>query len=250
MDVKGQVQSRFQCCGFQNRQLINGTADFPSCAIVDVSIYTTVLCIFGFGTITSCLSNVLSSIYNLAKSATVHIVQNKYGCTFQQKTTQLHKIPILPRSVHKDYVQVVTIPLRSLGVIVEAHSHNLNTFLLCQHGYQSESHTKSFAWLQKICCDHMNNSPDCQCEPCMEKLKETIDYAFKLCGGIGLFFSFTEVLTYALFFVHSFLTMSLTEWKRGRKFFCRLGPKIRLQSFKGVCFFQVAMCCSQKNLKT
>ena len=27
----------------------------------------------------------------------------------------------------------------------------------------------------------------------MEKLQTTINYAFKLCGGIGLFFSFTEV---------------------------------------------------------
>lgn len=36
-------------------------------------------------------------------------------------------------------------------------------------------------------------SVQCQCQPCMENLKETIDYAFKLCGGIGLFFSFTEV---------------------------------------------------------
>ncbi|KAG6455065.1 tetraspanin-13 isoform X2 [Manduca sexta] len=43
------------------------------------------------------------------------------------------------------------------------------------------------------CCKD-SNVPNCQCEPCMEKLKETIDYAFKLCGGIGLFFSFTEFL--------------------------------------------------------
>ncbi|XP_072938526.1 tetraspanin-13 isoform X2 [Epargyreus clarus] len=41
------------------------------------------------------------------------------------------------------------------------------------------------------CC---NDLPDCQCQPCMEKLRETIDRAFKLCGGIGLFFSFTEFL--------------------------------------------------------
>ncbi|XP_073949277.1 tetraspanin 97E isoform X2 [Choristoneura fumiferana] len=34
----------------------------------------------------------------------------------------------------------------------------------------------------------------CSCDPCMAKLKERIDYAFKLCGGIGLFFSFTEFL--------------------------------------------------------
>lgn len=39
----------------------------------------------------------------------------------------------------------------------------------------------------------MLDAPNCQCDPCMDKLKQTIDYAFKLCGGIGLFFSFTEV---------------------------------------------------------
>ncbi|KAL1132209.1 hypothetical protein AAG570_010166 [Ranatra chinensis] len=33
---------------------------------------------------------------------------------------------------------------------------------------------------------------DCICQPCMSKLQSTINYAFKLCGGIGLFFSFSE----------------------------------------------------------
>ncbi|KAM3964237.1 tetraspanin 97E [Aphomia sociella] len=81
IDVKEQVQERFQCCGFRSRLVPeNGTADYPSCELVD-----------------------------------------------------------------------------------------------------------------KICCQNMHNFPNCQCEPCMEKLKETIDYAFKLCGGIGLFFSFTEL---------------------------------------------------------
>lgn len=47
--------------------------------------------------------------------------------------------------------------------------------------------------LQKECCGGGVVSLGCQCEPCMEKLKESIDYTFKLCGGIGLFFSFTEV---------------------------------------------------------
>ncbi|CAH0750351.1 unnamed protein product [Diatraea saccharalis] len=81
MDVKGQIEKRFLCCGFQERNFpINGTADFPTCDV------------------------------------------------------------------------------------------------------------------DKLCCNKMNISRDCWCEPCMEKLKETIDYAFKLCGGIGLFFSFTEFL--------------------------------------------------------
>ncbi|GLH10255.1 Tetraspanin-31 [Gryllus bimaculatus] len=43
----------------------------------------------------------------------------------------------------------------------------------------------------KNCCP---TPQDCKCSPCMEKLKNTINYAFKLCGGIGLFFSFTEVV--------------------------------------------------------
>ncbi|XP_044582829.1 tetraspanin-13 [Cotesia glomerata] len=50
----------------------------------------------------------------------------------------------------------------------------------------------------KFCCSTTTNwtdhPQDCKCEPCMEKLQSTIDHAFKLCGGIGLFFSFTEVI--------------------------------------------------------
>ncbi|XP_028164142.1 tetraspanin-13 isoform X2 [Ostrinia nubilalis] len=48
--------------------------------------------------------------------------------------------------------------------------------------------------LDRTCCHNEMVTPDCWCKPCMKKLKETIDYAFKLCGGIGLFFSFTEFL--------------------------------------------------------
>ncbi|EGI65750.1 Tetraspanin-31 [Acromyrmex echinatior] len=44
--------------------------------------------------------------------------------------------------------------------------------------------------VNKICCP--SNDPPCTCPPCMHKLQSTIDYAFKLCGSIGLFFSFTE----------------------------------------------------------
>ncbi|XP_050347170.1 tetraspanin-13 isoform X1 [Nymphalis io] len=51
----------------------------------------------------------------------------------------------------------------------------------------------SCSLVDRICCKDKEISLDCQCQPCMEKLKETIDYAFKLCGGIGLFFSFTEL---------------------------------------------------------
>ncbi|XP_066999235.1 tetraspanin-13 isoform X2 [Anabrus simplex] len=43
------------------------------------------------------------------------------------------------------------------------------------------------------CCPD-GNTVDCHCDPCMSRLQKTINYAFKLCGGIGLFFSFTEFL--------------------------------------------------------
>jgi len=45
---------------------------------------------------------------------------------------------------------------------------------------------------QKTCCS--GDKDGCQCQSCMDKLQTTINYAFKLCGGIGLFFSFTEFL--------------------------------------------------------
>lgn len=45
-----------------------------------------------------------------------------------------------------------------------------------------------------ICCP--KGSPEsCACSPCMPKLESTIDYAFRLSGGIGLFFSFTEEIS-------------------------------------------------------
>ncbi|XP_012136198.1 tetraspanin 97E isoform X1 [Megachile rotundata] len=43
----------------------------------------------------------------------------------------------------------------------------------------------------KLCCQYPTDT-DCECPSCMQKLQSTIDYAFKLCGSIGLFFSFTE----------------------------------------------------------
>lgn len=38
MDVRKQIQERFQCCGFQGRVMpANMTIDYPSCDYVDVS---------------------------------------------------------------------------------------------------------------------------------------------------------------------------------------------------------------------
>lgn len=47
--------------------------------------------------------------------------------------------------------------------------------------------------IQNKCCPDPSIT-DCECKPCMEELQDTINYAFKLCGWIGLFFSFTEFL--------------------------------------------------------
>ncbi|KAH8294973.1 hypothetical protein KR018_004862 [Drosophila ironensis] len=45
---------------------------------------------------------------------------------------------------------------------------------------------------QKCCAQ--GSDPDCRCPACGPLLQDKIDYAFKLCGGLGIFFSFTEVL--------------------------------------------------------
>ncbi|KAF7281618.1 tetraspanin 97E isoform X2 [Rhynchophorus ferrugineus] len=42
------------------------------------------------------------------------------------------------------------------------------------------------------CCTDINEN--CICPGCLYKLQNTINYAFKLCGWIGLFFSFTEFM--------------------------------------------------------
>ncbi|XP_037039638.1 tetraspanin-31 [Bradysia coprophila] len=67
-----------------------------------------------------------------------------------------------------------------------------NTFYCCGFNSTSTDHPSCDA-VQSLCCP--TNSPtDCSCSPCLQKLEDVIDYAFKLCGRIGLFFSFTEVL--------------------------------------------------------
>lgn len=45
--------------------------------------------------------------------------------------------------------------------------------------------------VNKICCQN-SDIENCACPLCIQKLQSIIDYAFKLCGSIGLFFSFTE----------------------------------------------------------
>ncbi|PBC27131.1 Tetraspanin-31 [Apis cerana cerana] len=50
----------------------------------------------------------------------------------------------------------------------------------------------SLSCKNKLCSCQYPTDIDCECPSCMQKLQSTIDYAFKLCGSIGLFFSFTE----------------------------------------------------------
>ncbi|XP_017845143.1 tetraspanin-13 [Drosophila busckii] len=47
--------------------------------------------------------------------------------------------------------------------------------------------------INRLCCAD-SKDPLCHCEPCGPLLEDKINYAFKLCGGLGIFFSFTEVL--------------------------------------------------------
>lgn len=54
--------------------------------------------------------------------------------------------------------------------------------------------------VNKKCC--ANAVEPCNgCKPCIHILEDKIDYGFKLCGGLGIFFSFTEVSFSDLFFL-------------------------------------------------
>ncbi|XP_054084896.1 tetraspanin-13 [Zeugodacus cucurbitae] len=65
-----------------------------------------------------------------------------------------------------------------------------DTFTCC--GFNStHTGTTCEAVTKKCCPDYMEN---CACPPCLPALEDKISYAFKLCGGLGIFFSFTEVL--------------------------------------------------------
>ncbi|XP_059619026.1 tetraspanin-13 [Phlebotomus argentipes] len=67
------------------------------------------------------------------------------------------------------------------------------TFTCC--GFNSTATADHLACdkITPICCP-APASPDCACPPCLFKLEETINKAFKMCGELGLVFSFTEVL--------------------------------------------------------
>jgi len=68
------------------------------------------------------------------------------------------------------------------------------TFLCCGFNTTSNANNNGTCDLiNKQCCAGQSNDV-CRCPPCGPKLEDKIDYAFKLCGGLGIFFSFTEVL--------------------------------------------------------
>ncbi|XP_011346081.2 tetraspanin-13 isoform X2 [Ooceraea biroi] len=66
------------------------------------------------------------------------------------------------------------------------------TFNCC--GFNNTTEDPNLPCKVTSCCQSTDvNLMSCPpCPPCMQKLQSTIDYAFKLCGSIGLFFSFTE----------------------------------------------------------
>ncbi|XP_018305501.1 tetraspanin-13 isoform X1 [Mycetomoellerius zeteki] len=71
------------------------------------------------------------------------------------------------------------------------------TFNCCGFNSTTDDSGASCDEVNKICCQSIDPQMPCTsttCPPCMHKLQSTIDYAFKLCGSIGLFFSFTEVI--------------------------------------------------------
>ncbi|XP_067616628.1 tetraspanin-13 isoform X2 [Eurosta solidaginis] len=68
-----------------------------------------------------------------------------------------------------------------------------DTFLCC--GFNSTNSGLSCEAVNKKCCnDFMTLSGGCTCPTCLPVLEDKISYAFKLCGGLGIFFSFTEFI--------------------------------------------------------
>ncbi|XP_017470391.1 PREDICTED: tetraspanin-13 isoform X2 [Rhagoletis zephyria] len=65
-----------------------------------------------------------------------------------------------------------------------------DTFLCC--GFNSTNTGMSCEAVNKQCCPNLISV--CSCAPCLPALEDKINYAFKLCGGLGIFFSFTEFI--------------------------------------------------------
>ncbi|XP_077258351.1 tetraspanin 97E isoform X1 [Temnothorax americanus] len=93
------------------------------------------------------------------------------------------------------------------------------TFNCC--GFNSTTDESGGSCDDKICCQSIDvTQMSCPpCPTCMHKLQSTIDYAFKLCGSIGLFFSFTEVI--AAFLARRYRNQLDPEEKAARAVFPR-----------------------------
>jgi tetraspanin-13/31 len=66
------------------------------------------------------------------------------------------------------------------------------TFTCCGFNSTTANDHPSCDAVTKICCP-TGSLESCACPPCISKLEDTIDSAFRVTGSIGLFFSFTEV---------------------------------------------------------
>lgn len=87
-------------------------------------------------------------------------------------------------------------------VPTKMREHVQDTFLCCGFNATSPTTTVAIANPNEPSCELVNKKccvdsqdPLCHCGPCGPLLEDKIDYAFKLCGGLGIFFSFTEVST-------------------------------------------------------
>lgn len=78
-----------------------------------------------------------------------------------------------------------------------AHTESMNT--LYESGILDDPATCEE--VNKKCCANAVE-PCSGCKPCMNILEDKIDYGFKLCGGLGIFFSFTEVSFLFVFSLH------------------------------------------------
>ncbi|GAB0092437.1 tetraspanin 97e [Sergentomyia squamirostris] len=67
------------------------------------------------------------------------------------------------------------------------------TFTCCGFNSTTAEDHPACDKITPICCPDTTKE-NCHCSPCLEKLEQTINKAFKMCGELGLIFSFTEVL--------------------------------------------------------
>ncbi|XP_055716001.1 tetraspanin-13 isoform X2 [Phlebotomus papatasi] len=67
------------------------------------------------------------------------------------------------------------------------------TFYCCGFNSTASADHPACDKITPICCSPESDA-SCACPPCLFKLEETINKAFKMCGELGLVFSFTEFL--------------------------------------------------------